>query len=159
MISEFKDKDRFMSNFYWHDGWCVEIPFQAAKATNEKDKMYVMASKSAAQAKRRGRKIKCRSDWEEGYKEGIMLNLLRSKFKIEAMRRKLLDTGNVELSEGNWWHDNEWGDCYCEKCRLIRGKDKLGKLLMHVRQEIVLNYAFGNTEETWEVMPYDNKDV
>jgi len=36
MIDRFEGKNRFLSNFYWHDGWCVEIPFQAAKATNEK---------------------------------------------------------------------------------------------------------------------------
>jgi predicted NAD-dependent protein-ADP-ribosyltransferase YbiA (DUF1768 family) len=61
---------------------------------------------------------------------------LRQKFAIPELRRQLLDTGHQELEEGNYWHDNEWGNCYCMKCRTIAGKNKLGILLMQVREEI-----------------------
>jgi len=136
MIDRFEGKNRFLSNFYWHDGWCVEIPFQAAKATNEKDRQYVLAAKSAREAKKRGHEIKCREDWEAGHKEEVMRLLLMKKFENPELRRKLMDTGHQDLIEGNWWHDNEWGDCYCIKCRKISGHNKLGMLLTEVRQEI-----------------------
>ena len=74
--------------------------------------------------------------WED-VKEEIMLKLLRLKFKIPKMRRMLLDTGHQELEEGNYWHDNEWGNCYCMKCLTIPGKNKLGKLLMKIRDELL----------------------
>ena len=136
MITEFKGSNRFLSNFYYHDGWCIEVPFQAIKATTAEDQDYVQEVNNPREAKKRGRQIKLRADWEV-VKEPAMLALLRLKFKIPKMRRKLLDTGHLELIEGNWWHDNEWGDCTCAKCALIPGKNKLGKLLMQVREEII----------------------
>ena len=135
MIDRFSGEYRFLSNFYYHDGWCIEVPFQAIKATTAEDQDYVQEVNNPREAKKRGRQIKLRADWEV-VKEPAMLELLRLKFKIPEMRRMLLDTGHQELIEGNWWHDNEWGDCSCGKCRLIRGKNKLGRLLMQVRNEL-----------------------
>jgi predicted NAD-dependent protein-ADP-ribosyltransferase YbiA (DUF1768 family) len=44
------------------------------------------------------------------------------------------------MIEGNWWHDNFWGDCYCNnksgkhpEC-LKPGLNKLGLLLMNLRR-------------------------
>lgn len=153
-IDSFSGKNRFLSNFYFHEGWCVEIPFQAAKTHDNTKQARILMAKSPAEAKKLGRSAVLRKDWEE-VKVDVMLLLLRKKFKIPAMREKLIATSDKELIEGNWWHDNEWGDCNCKKCANIPGKNKLGKLLMHVRQEIILNYAFGRTEETWEELPYE----
>ena len=86
-------------------------------------------------AKYLGRTVKMRPDWEQ-VKEDIMLTGLREKFKNPELREKLLDTGYSILIEGNYWHDNEWGDCYCENCQSKFGKNKLGRLLMLVREEI-----------------------
>lgn len=135
IVITFDGEERFLSNFYWHNGWCVEIPFQAAKTTDDTKQARILTSRTAAEAKRQGRSAVLRPDWED-VKEEIMLTLLREKFAIPEMRRKLLDTGHLELIEGNWWHDNEWGDCSCKKCSTIPGKNKLGKLLMQVREEI-----------------------
>jgi len=156
MIRIFNGKNRFLSNFYYHDGWCVEVPFQAGKATTTEDQQYVQEVNSPREAKKRGRKIKLRADWED-VKVNYMLALLRLKFKIPVMREKLLATSDQELIEGNYWHDNEWGNCHCVKCHTITGRNLLGKLLMHVRQEIILNMAFGKTEETWQTLPFEEK--
>ena len=61
---------------------------------------------------------------------------LTEKFRIPELREKLLATGNEELVEGNTWHDNIWGNCSCDCCKKIEGQNKLGKLLMQVREEI-----------------------
>jgi len=48
----------------------------------------------------------------------------------------LLATLDAELIEGNAWHDNFWGDCFCEKCRDIEGLNVLGNILMRIREEL-----------------------
>ena len=61
---------------------------------------------------------------------------LREKFKDPELREMLLDTGDEELVEGNFWHDLWWGDCGCKKCKDVPGKNILGKLLMELREKI-----------------------
>jgi predicted NAD-dependent protein-ADP-ribosyltransferase YbiA (DUF1768 family) len=82
-----------------------------------------------------GRKVQLRPDWEK-VKEYYMELGLRLKFENPSLRQKLLETGSDELIEGNSWHDNEWGSCYCARCQNIAGKNKLGKLLMKLREEL-----------------------
>ncbi|WP_417050655.1 NADAR family protein [Dysosmobacter welbionis] len=61
---------------------------------------------AANQAKRRGRQIKMRPDWEDR-KLTIMHNLLVHKFNENLeLIPKLLDTGGAVLVEGNTLHDN-----------------------------------------------------
>jgi ribA/ribD-fused uncharacterized protein len=113
----------------------VEHYFQAMKTLDPKERGWIASAPTPGEAKRRGRSVKLRPDWEE-VKEQVMLDGLRLKFKIPAMREVLLSTQSAELIEGNWWHDNTWGDCYCDKCKDIEGKNMLGKLLMKVRSEL-----------------------
>jgi ribA/ribD-fused uncharacterized protein len=87
------------------------------------------------QAKRMGRRVALRPDWED-VKEAVMLEGLCLKFADEQLADWLLETGDAELVEGTTWHDNEWGNCSCPKCAHIEGKNKLGKLLMQVREMI-----------------------
>lgn len=86
--------------------------------------------------KKEGRKADLSNGWFEHNKVEIMLIGLRLKFSNPSMKKKLLDTGNRELIEGNYWHDNFWGDCYCPKCVNTNGQNTLGKLLMQIRKEI-----------------------
>ena len=65
-----------------------------------------------------------------------MEDYLTCKFAIPELREKLLATKDAELIEGNWWHDNFWGNCLCSKCKDIQGKNMLGKLLMKEREQI-----------------------
>lgn len=141
-IDKFDGQYAFLSNFYdsmiCHEYIfypTVEHYFQAMKSTDLKTRKWIADASTPGEAKRRGRTIQLRLDWEE-VKEQVMLDGLRLKFKIPAMREALLSTQSAELIEGNWWHDNTWGDCLCDKCKDIEGKNMLGKLLMKVRSEL-----------------------
>lgn len=142
MIDKFEGEYAFLSNFAHSsisDGNIifptVEHYFQAAKTLNMTDYEAIAAAGSPGQAKRLGRNVELREDWEE-IKEQVMLDALRKKFEKPAFRAMLLSTGDEELIEGTTWHDNTWGNCTCERCKNIEGQNKLGKLLMQVREEI-----------------------
>jgi predicted NAD-dependent protein-ADP-ribosyltransferase YbiA (DUF1768 family) len=71
-----------------------------------------------------------RPDWDDT-KINTMLTLLRQKFALGSeLAKKLLDTGNRDLVEGNTWGDTFWGVCKGQ------GENMLGKLLMQVRAEL-----------------------
>jgi len=86
------------------------------------------------QVKRFGRTLKLRKDWDN-VKLEVMEWCLREKFKDEKLKEMLLQTGDEELIEGNYWHDVVWGVCTCQKCG-NKGENNLGKLLMKIRSEI-----------------------
>lgn len=110
----------------------VENAFQAAKTLNHEERK-VFETCAPNMAKRYGRKVQLRPDWEE-VKEAIMLKLLMQKFASGTDNfAKLLSTGDGLIVEGNTWHDNIWGDCQCSRCTNRPGKNKLGKLLMAIR--------------------------
>jgi predicted NAD-dependent protein-ADP-ribosyltransferase YbiA (DUF1768 family) len=63
-----------------------------------------------------------------------MEDLVRQKFSLyPTLREKLLATGEEELVEGNYWHDNFWGACSCRKCEGREKHNHLGRILMKVR--------------------------
>jgi ribA/ribD-fused uncharacterized protein len=135
MIKELSGEYRFLSNFWScfieYEGLLypsVENAYQAAKCANELDKDYFLTCK-ASDAKRRGRIVKMRPDWEEA-KLGVMLQLVRQKFQQEPLRTMLLATGDQEIQEGNWWGDLFWGTVNGV------GENHLGKILMKVREEL-----------------------
>lgn len=141
-IDKFDGEFEFLSNFAYSPIQekgiiypTVEHYFQAQKTLNPLERQKIAAADTPGQAKRAGRQVTLRGDWEE-VKEQVMLDALRMKFAQSEMREKLLSTGDVELIEGTLWHDNIWGDCKCQKCANIVGQNKLGKLLMQVRSEI-----------------------
>ena len=110
----------------------MEHYFQANKADNRNDYLHIAYAPTPGEAKRLGRKIRLRSDWEE-IKDKVMLTGLRKKFADPELRKLLLATGDEELIEGNYWGDTYWGVCNGV------GQNKLGKLLMQVREEIKNN--------------------
>ena len=143
MINKFEGEFEFLSNFYESpisDGKMemptVEHYFQAAKTANKYDYIVIATSRTPGEAKRKGRRTIMREDWEE-VKLSVMKEALRKKFAIPELRQKLIATGPEYLEEGNWWHDNFWGVCHCEKCQDKRGQNNLGKLLMEIRAEIM----------------------
>lgn len=142
MINYFDGKFDFLSNFYPSmitDGeiWfpTVEHYYQAAKAKNKEDYKAIAAAPTPGKAKKLGREAEIRADWEE-VKDDIMLEALRQKFNHKPLKEKLLATGEERLEEGNYWHDNIWGKCYCVECQNTVGQNKLGKMLMKIREEI-----------------------
>ena len=142
MVMEFEDEYAFLSNFYpstfTHDG--ITYPtnehfFQAMKTLDIKERKAIAAAETPGKAKRMGRNVKLRPDWEK-VKAYYMELGLRLKFEDPDLRKKLIETGDEELIEGNWWHDNTWGSCYCAKCSRIVGRNLLGMLLMELRKEL-----------------------
>lgn len=135
-ITLFRGKFRFLSNFFIDaDGFCVEIHYQAAKCADDVERESILKETDPRVAKRRGKKVKLCADWEFN-KITVMYSLLRRKFEFPLLRSMLLSTGDVELIEGNLWHDNFWGNCECIACSDIEGKNMLGKLLMQIRKEL-----------------------
>lgn len=142
MINHFRDAHFFLSNFY--ESPCkfeglmfgsVEAAFQAAKVLDiETRRKFTMLSPS--EAKKLGRQVELRPDWEE-VKDRIMFDCVLSKFtETGHLAIALRDTGDAILTEGNTWCDNYWGICGCAKCRKARvvGKNQLGITLMQVRK-------------------------
>jgi len=134
MINSFTGKYSFLSNMYPHSaiGKSVEHYFQAAKSTSAEDYQYVVDAVDGYEARARGKKILMRDDWSE-CKEDVMFNELGVKFYVyPSMQKMLLDTGDEELVEGNTWGDRYWG----VDVRTGIGENKLGKMLMQIREEI-----------------------
>ncbi|MFA5670636.1 MAG: NADAR family protein [Candidatus Dojkabacteria bacterium] len=139
VIKSFTGGYRFLSNFYespieYHgrNYVSVEHAFQAAKATCERDHDYVTGAETAGIAKRRGREIKRREDWDE-IKVSIMAELVWAKFSQNLdLAKKLIETYPHELIEGNQHKDKFWG--------MVNGvgKNYLGKILMFVRAKLMV---------------------
>lgn len=136
VIREFREVYAFLSNFYpspiKYRGLTylnAEAAFQAQKEACEKDRTQY-TTMNPAQAKLVGRNCKLRKDWEE-IKEQTMYEIVKAKFtQDQNLARLLLATGDAYLEEGNWWHDTIWGVCNGV------GQNKLGKILMQVREEL-----------------------
>lgn len=136
IIDSFSGKNRFLSNFYkckfYTEGITyssVEHYFQAQKAIDPHWFDLIAFASSPGEAKKIGGRCPLRPNWEQ-IKDDIMLQGLRKKFLIPNLQKKLLQTGDAVLVEGNSWGDRYWG------VYLKKGKNKLGKLLMQVREEI-----------------------
>jgi len=107
----------------------VEHYYQAQKTLDPKERNMILQCKTAKEAKLAGYHVKLRPDWEEA-KEEVMLKGLRAKFtQCPRLGELLLETGDAALHEDSPW-DKHWGYAKGE------GKDRLGKLLMQVREEL-----------------------
>ena len=140
MIDKFRGKYWFLSNFYESPIEeenitypTVEHYFQAQKTFNHEEKLKIAQATKPATAKKMGRRVSLRKNWEE-VKIHVMEKGLRLKFQDPTLRKKLLATGDEELVEGNPWGDRYWGVCNGS------GKNKLGKLLMKIRKELQEEY-------------------
>jgi len=153
-ITEFRGPYRWLSNFDWREvefeGLMYpssEHAFQAAKTLDLELRKAIRDQPTYLKAKRAGRKLKLRADWED-VKVQVMETILRDKFTRHLdLRSKLLDTGDAELVEGNDWHDHDWGVCTCGDCP--PGKNNLGKVLMKIREELRQTDADVEREKSW----------
>lgn len=134
MIREFRGKYYFLSNFSNSkieiDGVIFDNGEAAFHSFKDVSKQSSFAGLDPSSAKKKGRKVKLRYDWEK-VKDNIMYRVVKAKFtQNEDLKIKLLDTGDEYLEEGNTWNDTYWGVCRG------RGKNTLGKILMKVREEL-----------------------
>lgn len=85
-------------------------------------------------AKRLGRQVVLREDWEE-VKYLVMVTVLISKFENTSLLKLLLETGTDEIVEDTIGRcDNEWEIYSCSKCMHVEKKNLLGKALVEVRE-------------------------
>lgn len=137
-IDSFKGNYEFLSNFapcyIRYEGvlyTSVECAFQAAKVSDINIKKQI-AQLTPKDAKKYGKKVKLRSDWNN-VRIDIMRDLLKIKFNDDhfGYRQKLVNTGDSYIEEGNKHHDTFWGVCNGI------GENHLGKLIMEIREELV----------------------
>jgi ribA/ribD-fused uncharacterized protein len=135
-IKSFTGQFAWLSNFYTSvilidelTYPTVEHAFQAAKTLNLIEREAIRDARSPGVAKRMGRHVQLRTNWET-IKFDVMKNCLRAKFSVEPLRQLLLDTDNAHLEEGNTWGDTCWGTVNGH------GANYLGRLLMEVRTEL-----------------------
>ena len=134
-ITEFRGSWYFLSNMCpspIHLGGvrysCAEAAFQAVKLA-DKTARKQFEGLTGPEAKKLGRKVQLRPDWEE-IKIDVMRWIVSEKFKQNPMMRiGLLQTRGFELIEGNTWGDTFWGVCNG------KGQNWLGRILMEYRDK------------------------
>lgn len=136
VIDSFSGEWRPLSNFWYapvvYDGVTYptnEHAFQAAKTLFYDEREEIQCATSPGEAKRLGRQVTMRPDWE-ARKIEVMTDLSRQKYKNPELRALLLSTDDASLIEGNHWGDTFWGVCNGV------GKNYLGKILMIIRDEL-----------------------
>lgn len=146
IISRFRGKYKFLSNFSESpfvfesiEYQTVEHAYQERKTHDMNRRLLIRTAQSPVQAAKLGRSNQTilRSDWCD-IKGKIMAELVYEKFKQNSeLSKKLIETDNAILIEGNYWHDNYFGICSCNKCH--EGEQPLnilGEILMDVRNKI-----------------------
>lgn len=149
VIDSFTGDYSFLSNFhcpapvhllnpdgspgYWFRS--VEHAYQAAKTLDVLARRpFVNIGMTPGQAKRAGKLLKLRADWED-VRLHVMEDLLRQKFAADPLRAKLIATQSAQLIEGNNWGDSYWGMVRTPAGTLV-GANNLGRLLMQIRLEV-----------------------
>ena len=133
MIDKFEGKYFFLSNFYECPVTYNRLTYQNAEAAFHAQKTFNLGIQkefttlNPSEAKKLGRAIPLREDWEE-IKVEHMKAIVLCKFEQNPnLKEQLLATYPHELIEGNWWHDTFWGVCNGV------GQNNLGKILMELR--------------------------
>lgn len=136
-ITEFKGQYQFLSNFYpckfvW-DGivWPhSEAAYQAAKTLDRETREAFADLTNPVAAKHAGKRIALRPDWNE-VKFEIMYDIVHEKFHQNPhLLKKLLQTKDSVLEEGNYWGDRIWG---ISPAGSDKGQNWLGRILMDIR--------------------------
>ncbi len=150
IINKFADENHFLSNFAFckikYEG--IEYPstehaYQAAKSLDFDVRLKISKLDSPGKSKQAGQKIQIREDWDS-VKNQIMYDICKIKFSQRYFKMRLLATDDAYLEEGNHWHDNFWGVCYCGNCPIHKRQPKdnqnhLGIVLMRIRSEFQIN--------------------
>lgn len=133
-ITSFQGEYRWLSNFWPArvviDGITyatTEHAYQAQKAGNLRQRVYVVEAATAGEAKKRGKTVELRSDWDK-VKVEIMYKANMAKYLNHLdLQEKLLATGTRDIIEGNTWGDTFWGAVDG------KGQNHLGRIIMQVR--------------------------
>lgn len=137
IIDSFKGEYDFLSNryacqFVWQGlrFGNAEAAFQSSKCVDERKRKEFCCC-SADKAALKGREIVPPVDWVNDCL-GIMESVLTAKFEQNpSLMKKLVDTGNAILINGNSKKETFWGiDLYS-----WQGDNNLGKILMKIRDK------------------------
>jgi ribA/ribD-fused uncharacterized protein len=130
---------RFLSNFHACPKGVLykdiiypssEHAYMSAKSHDISYKQMVLNCGRAENAKKIGRSVKLRDDWES-VKLDVMYEVVSRKFSRDSdLMAQLLNTGDKNLVEMNWWGDRFWGVDANKN-----GENNLGKILVSVRND------------------------
>ena len=155
VIAEFRDEYACFSNFglgevRWRHPdmqgaviWARrEHAFQAAKTAQLREIREIWETGNPGDAKRLGRQVTRRDDWEQ-VKKLYMHQIVLAYFQQhEVERAVLLRSAPRLLIEGNGWGDDYWGAVPIMRCKQrnakhwtadLAGHNYLGRILMSVR--------------------------
>lgn len=140
-MMQFKDEYEWLSNFseckIEYEGIkypSVEHFYVAMKSTDPEIRSEVSKLTTPGKAKRFGRKLEIRPQWED-LKVSIMKYALDEKYSQEPYKSLLIETGDIEIQEGNMWGDTFWGI----DLESGEGRNTLGKMIMSIRTELNKN--------------------
>ena len=130
----------------------LEHAYQASSVARFSDVLIIQSLREPGDAKRAAHEMQSVNDWHDRRLK-VMNKLIDIKFWLDIdvfthldgyipeITKKLLDTGEEMLIEGNTWGDVYWGVCNGT------GENNLGKLQMRRRahlREIILRYTARN---------------
>jgi ribA/ribD-fused uncharacterized protein len=142
MIISFRGEYSFLSNFYPvritiknNTFPSSEHAYQSFKNDSLEWIKQCTEIEDPSKIKKLSQSITLNKNWDS-IKLHVMDIVLRAKFSIPEMEAKLIDTGNQNIIEGNYWNDTFWGVCLKQNPNC--GENHLGRLLMKIREELKL---------------------
>jgi N-glycosidase YbiA len=128
---------RWLSNFHMNPivgksgkVWpSAEHAYQAAKTLDQLAQERVRQASTAVEAKRMGKTLTIREDWESD-KLRVMRAILEAKFQGD-LAQQLIDTGDDKLIHYCPWGDRVWG-----VDKRGEGANHLGQMLMEIREQL-----------------------
>lgn len=105
-----------------------EHAFQALKTEDYRERLSILEAATPGQAKRLGRKVTLRPDWDEHsilFMNAILAAKVEQHHSVVA---ELMATGDRPIIEVNYWNDQRWGTN-----QQGVGANQLGQLWMYQR--------------------------
>ena len=129
-LSNFTETKLHKDNFTFGS---VEAMFQSYKPKDTSMRQ-MFQFVTASNAKRMGKSVELREDWEY-VKYECMLTSLQTRYEQdEEFRNLLISTNDRYICEDTTsWHDNTWGCCSCNRCTSKVSCNLLGIALMEIR--------------------------
>lgn len=143
LIESFTGENSWLSNFHdsplqWQGLWYphAEAAFQAGKTLDMNLRQRIADAATPGEAKRLGRSLGLRPDWDHVVRHEVMREVLAAKFANPDLAARLVGTCTALLVEGNEHHDQQWGCCRCSKHAAYPGDNLLGRALMRQRSQL-----------------------
>lgn len=140
LVNGFDGAFRWLSNFAlcpvtWQGVTYTssEAAFAAGKTLDQQERLKIAAAAGPGEAKRLGRKLTLRPDWDRKWRYVVMREVLAAKFADPGLAKLLVGTGQSLLIERNDWCDQTWGCCSCRRHAAVPGRNLLGRFLMDQR--------------------------